>query len=118
MVEWIFFDVGSTLVDEAAAYDHRVRDMISGTSITFQEFDNARIAFAKQGLDGNSAAIRHFGFTKTPWHAEDEVPYSTQIHTTHWLLSVVKGINLGSLQIRISEQPNAWSFGVYGGSLA
>ncbi len=61
MAQWIFFDVGSTLVDEAAAYDHRVRDMISGTSITFQEFDNARIAFAKQGLDGNSAAIKHFG---------------------------------------------------------
>ena len=50
MAQWIFFDVGSTLVDEAAAYDHRVRDMISSTSITFQEFDNARIAFAKQGL--------------------------------------------------------------------
>ena len=31
MAQWIFFDVGSTLVDEAAAYDHRIRDMISGT---------------------------------------------------------------------------------------
>lgn len=50
MIWWIFFDVGSTLIDETAAYAYRVRDMISGTNITFQEFDDARIAFAKQCL--------------------------------------------------------------------
>ncbi len=76
MVKWIFFDVGSTLVDETEAYDHRVREMIAGTNITFKEFDDARIALAQRGLDGNSAAIKHFGLTKTPWHSEDEVPYS------------------------------------------
>ena len=74
MIKWIFFDVGSTLVDETEAYDHRVREMIAGTNITFQEFDDVRIALAKQGLDGNSAAIKHFRLTKTPWHSEDEVP--------------------------------------------
>ena len=75
MVKWIFFDIGSTLVDETEAYDHRVRDMIVGTDISFSEFDDVRIAFAKQGLDGNSAAIKHFGLSKTPWHSEDEIPY-------------------------------------------
>ena len=116
MIQWIFFDVVSTLIDEAAACDRRVRDMISGISITLQEFGDARIAFAKQGLDGNSAVIRHFGLTKTPWHPEDEVPYS-DAHE-HWLLSAAKGINLGLSQIRVLEQPNAWSFGAYGSSLA
>ncbi len=81
MINWIFFDVGSTLVDETEAYDHRVRDMIAGTNITFQEFDKVRIALARQGLDGNSAAIKHFGLTKTPWHSEDEIPYS-DVHCT------------------------------------
>ncbi len=33
--EWIFFDIGSTLVDEQEAYDHRIRDMIAGTDLTF-----------------------------------------------------------------------------------
>lgn len=92
-IKWIFFDVGSTLVDETAAYDHRIWDMISGTNITFEEFDDARIAFAKQGLDGNSAAIKHFGLTKTPWHSEDEVPYS-DVHSTLAAL-VDKGYKLG-----------------------
>ena len=93
MIQWIFFDVGSTLVDETAAYDHRVWDMISGTNITFKEFDDARIAFAKQGLDGNSAAIKHFGLTKTPWHSEDEMPYS-DVHSTLAALRD-KGYRLG-----------------------
>lgn len=74
--KWIFFDVGSTLVDETEAYDHRVRDMIAGTNITFEEFDDVRIALAKQGFDGNAAAVKYFGLTKTPWHSEDEVPYA------------------------------------------
>ena len=58
--KWVFFDVGSTLVDETEAYDHRVREMIAGTNISFEEFDDTRIALARQGLDGNSAAIKHF----------------------------------------------------------
>lgn len=81
MVKWIFLDVGSTLVDETEAYDHRVREMIAGTNITFKEFDDVRIALAQQGLDGNSVAIKHLGLTKTPWHSEDEVPYS-DAHST------------------------------------
>ena len=71
-VKWIFFDVGSMLVDETEAYDHRVREMIAGTDITFSAFDSKRIELAKQGFDGNSEAIKHFGLEKTPWHWEDE----------------------------------------------
>ena len=58
MIKWILFDVGSTLVDETVAYDHRVRYMIAGTGIDFKEFDNMRIVLARQGLDGYSAAIK------------------------------------------------------------
>lgn len=75
-IKWIFFDVGSTLVDETEAYDHRVRDMIAGTPISFEEFDRMRTALAVQGCDGNSAAIRYFHLKKTPWHSEDEVLYA------------------------------------------
>jgi len=110
MIKWIFFDVGSTLVDETEAYDHRVRDMIAGTSITFKEFDDVRIAFAKQGLDGNSAAIKHFGLTKTPWHSEDEVPYSDAQSTLAALTK--KGYKLGIIANQnpgLSERLEKWS---------
>ena len=91
MVKWIFFDVGSTLIDETEAYDHRVRDIIAGTNISFEEFDDVRIALAKQGLDGNSAAIKHFGLSQTTWHSEDEVPYA-DAHSTLSAL-IAKGYN-------------------------
>ena len=114
MVKWIFFDVGSTLVDETEAYDHRVREMIAGKSITFKEFDDVRIALAKQGLDGNSAAIKHFGLTKTPWHSEDEVPYS-DAHTTLTAL-IDKGYKLGIIanqKLGTEERLKSWSLRQY-----
>ena len=114
MVKWIFFDVGSTLVDETEAYDHRVREMIAGTSITFKEFDDVRIALAQQGLDGNSAAIKHFGLTKTPWHSEDEVPYS-DAHTTLTAL-IDKGYKLGIIanqKLGTEERLKSWSLRQY-----
>ena len=119
MAQWIFFDVGSTLVDEAAAYDHRVRDMISGTSITFQGFDNARIAFAKQGLDGNSVAIKHFELTKTPWHPEDEVPYSDAHDTLAALCG--EGYQLGIIANQSSgtaERLELWGLRKFFGVIA
>lgn len=74
-VKWIFFDVGTTLVDETEAYNHRIRDAIEGTDITFEQFQEKRIFFAKQNLKGDLEAIKYFGLEKTPWHKEDEVPY-------------------------------------------
>ena len=37
--KWIFFDVGSTLMDETEAYNHRIRDIIANTDISFEAFD-------------------------------------------------------------------------------
>ncbi len=73
---WLFFDIGSTLVDETAAYDHRITDMIVGTPLSFDEVNAKRIELAKQGLDGNSAIIKLFGLAKTPWRSEDETLYA------------------------------------------
>ena len=74
-IKWLFFDVGSTLVDETESYNHRIRDAISGTDISFEEFNEKRIYFAEQNLKGDYEAIKFFGLTKTPWHTEDERPY-------------------------------------------
>lgn len=75
IAEWLFFDVGTTLVDETEAYNHRIREVIEGTDITFEQFQEKRIFFAKQNLKGDLEAIKYFGLEKTPWHKEDEVPY-------------------------------------------
>ena len=52
-IRWVFFDIGSTLVDEEEAYNHRIRDMIRGTSIIFEQFSEKRIQYAKAGYNGD-----------------------------------------------------------------
>ena len=71
----LFFDVGSALIDETECYNHRIRDAITETDITFEQFNEKRFFFAKQNLKGDIEAINFFGLTKTPWHTEDEKLY-------------------------------------------
>jgi HAD superfamily hydrolase (TIGR01662 family) len=114
MIKWIFFDVGSTLLDETEAYNHRARDVIADTNITFQQFDDMRIALARQGLEGNSAAIKHFGLTKTPWHSEDEIPYSDAKSTLASLSQ--RGYKLGIIanqKLGTSERLESWELRQY-----
>ena len=36
-IEWIFFDIGSTLVDEMECYKKRYSEAIENTDITYEE---------------------------------------------------------------------------------
>lgn len=99
-IKWLFFDIGSTLVDETEAYDHRAREMIENTSITFEDFDQKRIELAKQGFDGNSEAIKHFGLNKTPWHTEDEVLFAYSYEVIAALKA--RGYKLGIIANQVS----------------
>ncbi len=92
-IQWLFFDIGSTLIDEEAAYDHRIRDMIAGTTLVFEEVHNKRLEFAQDGLDGNSEIISYYGLMKTPWHTEDERLYPTVNSVLEYLRN--RGYKLG-----------------------
>ncbi len=93
MIKWIFFDIGSTLIDESLAYEHRAQDMLRESDITIEKYNQVSVALAIEGLDGHSAAILYFGLTKTPWHSEDELPYP-DAHSTLSSLSE-RGYRLG-----------------------
>ena len=80
-IQWLFFDIGSTLVDESKAYEHRIRDTIKNSDISYEQFCNAMIDFAKQGLKAYNEAVRFFGLNRTPWHSEDEVLYPETVST-------------------------------------
>ncbi len=113
-MKWIFFDVGSTLVDETKAYDHRAREMLAGTEVSFEEFDLMRIELAKQGLDGNSTAIKHFHLKKTPWHSEDEQLFPDAADTLNYLKE--RGYHLGIIANQeqgTKERLDAWGIGQY-----
>ena len=87
-IKWIFFDMGSTLMDETVAYNHRIREAISGTDITFEQFQEKRLEYAKQNLKSDIETLKFFGLEKPLWHREDEVPYPE----TKDILQYLKGL--------------------------
>ena len=113
-IRWIFFDIGSTLVDEEEAYKHRIRDMIEGTSVTLDQFWDKRIQYAKEGYNGDQKAIEYFDFNKTPWHSENEVPFDDCEETLRTLCD--KGYQLGIIANQepgARERLDAWELGQY-----
>lgn len=69
---WLFFDVGSTLVDESKANEHRILDAINGTDISYEEAYAKAVLLAKQNI---AYPLKCLGLPLTPWHSEDETVY-------------------------------------------
>lgn len=71
-IEWLFFDVGSTLVDESRANEHRIWDAIAGTDISYERAYARAAQLAAQNI---AHPLKHLGLPVTPWHSEDEIVY-------------------------------------------
>ena len=72
---WLFFDMGSTVMNETPAMEKRIRDSIAGTAITYEEIAAKMAEFRAMGLREDVAALHHFGIKPAPWPRNDEVPY-------------------------------------------
>lgn len=70
-VKWVFFDIGSTLVDESIAYQNRIQKTIAGSNVTDNEFMD-RLA---QSVGDFKSVCTSFGLKPTPWNSDDEVVY-------------------------------------------
>ncbi len=90
---WIFFDLGSTLIDETDADLRRIREMTAGTAVTAEAYCAKRLEMIRRGLPGDQAAIAYFGLTKTPWPSEEEKPYPDAVPTLEELKR--RGFRLG-----------------------
>jgi len=74
-LSWLFFDLGSTLIDETAAYNRRVHTMVAGTGIAPSDFCAVMEAFYRDGQKGDLEAAKHFGLRVPEWTSEDEKLY-------------------------------------------
>ena len=72
---WLFFDMGSTIMDETAAMEKRIRDSIEGTDITFEAFAAKMAEFRTMGKREDLATFDYFGLKKAPWPRDTEYPY-------------------------------------------
>ncbi len=74
-VDWIFFDLGSTLLDESGAERRRMEETVAGSNVTYEAFFEAALDAARRNENGYKAALERFGLTKTPWRPEEETLY-------------------------------------------
>lgn len=71
-IEWLFFDVGSTLIDESRANEHRILDAIAGTGLSYEQVYAQAVQLASQNV---AHPLKRLGLPITPWHSEDEIVY-------------------------------------------
>lgn len=71
-IDWLFFDIGSTLIDESKANAYRVLDAIEGTDISYEQAYAQVVQLAKQNI---ARPLKYLGLPVTPWHSEDEAVY-------------------------------------------
>ncbi|MBQ3416900.1 MAG: HAD family hydrolase [Ruminococcus sp.] len=74
-IKWIFFDIGSTLVDESIAYRKRIERTIAGTNVTYGDFYNKIVEISKYNQRGYNKALEAYGLKTAPWNSEDEYVY-------------------------------------------
>lgn len=75
-IKWIFFDIGSTLIDESECYKLRYREAVAGTTINAEEFERKVIEFSKQNMKGDHEAVKYYGIKLPSWHKEAEKLYA------------------------------------------
>ena len=74
-IQWLFFDVGSTIIDEHLAYEHRMREIADLAKITYYNVYEMAMEFYKQNKKGDLETAKLLGVELTKWHNEDEILY-------------------------------------------
>ncbi len=63
----LFFDLGSTLIDETACEKKRIIETIQNTTITYGEFNNKMLFYAAQNQNAYKCVLRDYGLKKVEW---------------------------------------------------
>lgn len=74
-VKWLFFDVGSTLIDESDAYVHRFQEIASQADIPYALVYETAVAYYKENKKGDQECANHFHTSLPKWHTESEKLY-------------------------------------------
>ena len=73
--KWLFFDIGSTLINEEKAYQDRIEQAIAETNLTYDTFYQRMLVLFQEGLKGDLIALQEFGLKRPKWNSELEILY-------------------------------------------
>ena len=73
--QWLFFDVGSTLVNENKAYEARIKTAIAGKDISYQEFYDKMLSYFRKNKKGDLEALSFYGLERPAWRTDLDTLY-------------------------------------------
>ncbi len=91
-IEWIFFDVGSTLVDDSKAYEERLKTVAETAKVSYEYVYQTALEFYMENKKGVLETMKLLNVEKPKWRVEDEVLYS---ETEECLRKLSKKYNIG-----------------------
>ena len=101
IAEWLFFDVGSTIMDECAAYEHRLKDIADSAHVPYEQVYKMAVEFYKQNKRGDLETAKFFGVGLPRWHKEDEILYDDaakclEILSKSYKIGIIANQSLGT----------------------
>ena len=60
-IKWLFFDVGSTLVDESKVYEDRMKRIADLSGLTYEQINKYAMSFYKENKKGDLEVARQLG---------------------------------------------------------
>lgn len=74
-ISWLFFDIGSTLLDESAAYAFRFREIAEKAGVSYDEVCDMVLEFYKQNMKGDKEVMKLYGVPCPKWRSDYEKLY-------------------------------------------
>lgn len=102
-IKWVFLDVGSTIVDEHIAYEHRMREVAERANVTYDSVYKKAMEFYHNNQKGDLEIAKLFGVELTKWHEEDEILYEDARECLHELhgryhIGIIANQSLGTAE--------------------
>ncbi len=106
-ISWLFFDVGSTLVDETKPYEYRFRVIAEKAGVPLQKVYDQAVGFYRQNKKGDLEVMKQYAVPRPEWRSDLEVPYPDAMKCLdtlkkHFHIGVIANQNLGT-QKRLEE---------------
>lgn len=74
-IQWIFFDVGSTLVDESKVYEERMKMVAETANVSYEYVYRTALGFYKENKKGDLETMKLLEVDKPIWRHEYEMLY-------------------------------------------
>ena len=75
-IQWLCFDIGSTLVEESRVEEDRMRQIAAWGKVDYEYVYDTAVMFYKQNLKGDLEMIKLLRIEKPEWKSEFETLYA------------------------------------------